>query len=74
MRMAGTVAESTVAVLRDAVAHHGVPHHLDLSEVEFVDADGASTILDLEARGAVVVGARPYIDLLLRTPTTERKR
>lgn len=68
MRVAGTVAESTVAVLRHAVAQHGVPHHLDLSEVEFVDTDGASTILELETRGAVIVGAQPYTELLLRAP------
>jgi hypothetical protein len=39
---------------------------LGVERVEFVDAEGASELLGLEARGATLVGAEPYVELLLR--------
>jgi len=66
MRVAGTVAGPDVAVLHDTVARHGVPARLDLSQVEFLDGDGRSALLGLEARGAAIIGAKPYVELLLR--------
>ncbi len=68
MRVAGTVAASDLAVLRDAVAGSDLPDRVDLAEVELVDSGGAKVLLDLEARGARLVGATPYVELLLRTP------
>lgn len=67
MRAAGSVAGADVRVLRDTIVRDGVPDVLDLSEVGFVDAEGANTLLGLEARGAILVGAEPFVELLLRT-------
>ena len=67
MHVAGSLAGSDVAVLRDSVARQGVPDEIDLSEVQFVDAEGARELVGLEARGASLVGAAPFIELLLRT-------
>jgi hypothetical protein len=66
MHVAGSLAGSDVAVLGETVAVEGLPHRVELSEVEFVDAGGASALLGLEARGAALVGAEPYVELLLR--------
>ncbi len=67
LRVAGSVAGPDVAVLRDSVTRQGLPDRIDLSEVQFVDAEGASELVGLEARGAILVRTQPYIDLLLRT-------
>jgi anti-anti-sigma regulatory factor len=66
MRLAGSLSGPDVGVLRDSVVRQGLPDRIDLSEVEFVDAEGASELLGLEARGARLVGAEPYVELLLR--------
>jgi hypothetical protein len=68
MRIAGVLAGGDVSILRDAIARDGVPDRLDLAEVEFVDSDGATALLALEARGTALVGAEPYVELLLRAP------
>ncbi len=66
IRLAGSLAGPDVGVLRDSIARQGLPNRIDLSEVEFVDAEGARMLLDLEGRGAALVGAEPYVELLLR--------
>jgi anti-anti-sigma regulatory factor len=66
LRVTGSVAGADVAVLRDLVALQGLPDRIDLSDVEFVDAGGATELLGLEARGARLVGAVPFVELLLR--------
>ncbi len=70
LRVAGSVAGPAVAVLRDSVTRHGLPGQIDLSEVQFVDAEGANELVRLEARGAVLVRPQPFIELLLRTHRT----
>lgn len=70
LRVAGSVAGVDVGVLRDSVALQGLPDQIDLSEVQFVDAEGACALLDLESRGARLVGAEPYVELLLRSRTS----
>lgn len=67
MRVAGSLSGRDVVVLVDAVAGHGVPGRLDLSDVAFVDAEGAREVLDLEALGTALVGTQPFVALLLRT-------
>jgi len=67
LHLAGSLAGLDVGILRDSVASQGLPDQIDLSEVEFLDADGASALLGLEARGARLVGAEPFVELLLRT-------
>jgi hypothetical protein len=66
MHVAGSLAGSDVAVLGETVAVEGLPNRVELSEVEFVDEEGASALLGLEARGSALVGAEPYVELLLR--------
>jgi hypothetical protein len=61
MRVAGTIAGPDVVVLQDAVARQGLPHRIELSEVDFVDPEGASALLSLEAQGVMPVGAVPSL-------------
>jgi anti-anti-sigma regulatory factor len=70
LRIAGSVAGPEVAVLRDSVARQGLPGQIDLSGVQFVDAEGANELVGLEARGAILVRSQPFIELLLRTHRT----
>jgi hypothetical protein len=71
MRVAGSVTGRDADVLGEAVAVHGLPDRIDLSEVDSVDAEGVRAILALEARGATIVGADPYVDLILRSKKEE---
>lgn len=66
LRVAGSLAGSDVAVLQDSVASQRLPKRIDLSEVEFVDEQGACALLGLEERGVVLTGVEPYVELLLR--------
>ena len=68
MHVAGSVAGADVPVLRDSIACQGLPDQIDLSEVQFVDAEGASELLGLEERGVALVRTQPFIELLLRSP------
>ena len=67
LRVAGSLAGSDVAVLHDSVASQRLPKRIDLSGVEFVDAEGALALLRLEERGVVLTGVEPYVELLLRS-------
>jgi anti-anti-sigma regulatory factor len=67
LHVAGSVAGPDVAVLRESVARQGLPYQIDLSGVQFVDAEGANELVGLEARGAMLVRTQPFIELLLRT-------
>jgi anti-anti-sigma regulatory factor len=67
LHVAGSVAGADVDVLRESVARQGLPDQIDLSEVQFVDAEGANELVGLEARGAILVRTQPFIELLLRT-------
>lgn len=66
LRVAGSLSGPDVGVLRDSVARLGLPERIELAEVEFVDPDGAKALLELEARGARLVGPPPFIEMLLR--------
>ena len=66
LRVAGSLAGSDVAVLQESVASQRLPKRIDLSDVEFVDAQGALALLGLEGRGVVLTGVEPYVELLLR--------
>jgi len=66
LRVAGSLSGSDVLVLEDSVASQRLPKRIDLSELEFMDSEGASALLSLEARGVTLVGAEPYVELLLR--------
>jgi hypothetical protein len=68
MHVAGSVAGPDVAVLRDSISCQGLPAQIDLSEVQFLDAEGANALLGLEERGVALVRTQPFIELLLRSP------
>lgn len=38
---------------------------IDLSDLHFADDEGVKTLSSLKARGADLVGARPYVEMLL---------
>jgi hypothetical protein len=48
------------------------PAELDLTHLVSADERGLSVILDLLDRGAELVGANPYFELLVRTKLGER--
>ena len=75
MHVAGSLAGSDVALLGETVAVEGLPNRVELSEVEFVDAEGASALLGLEARGSALVGAEPYVlrDAVAAVPDLENE-
>jgi hypothetical protein len=66
LRVSGSISGPDVAVLRDSVSRQGLPGRIELAEVDFVDPDGAKALLELEARGARLVGPEPFVELLLR--------
>jgi hypothetical protein len=47
------------------------PQTLELGGLQFVDREAARVLRDLQARGVVLVGASPYIRLVLGQPATE---
>ena len=67
MHVAGSVAGPDVAVLAETVKLQGLPHRIELTEVEFVDAEGVRALLGLEKLGTRLVDTGPYVELLLRT-------
>ena len=42
------------------------PVVIDLSDLSFADADGATVLKGLRARGAKLVGTRPYVAMVLQ--------
>ena len=47
------------------------PKTLDLGGVQFVDDQGVRALRDLRARGFTLLGASPYVRLLLGQPATD---
>jgi hypothetical protein len=47
---------------------------LDLTDLRSVDRQGAGVLRELRAQGAEIVGASPYIQLLLRRAATEANK
>ncbi len=68
LRVDGRILSKTTEAL-DRACRAGLrgPLLLDLSGVSFVDADGASLLTALVGRGAVVIGASPLVNEILRT-------
>jgi hypothetical protein len=50
---------------QDACAHRSLPLRIDLENLSGASADGVLALKEQRARGAVLTGASPYIELLL---------
>ena len=64
------VGEDSAELLRVCEELPG-PKTLELGGLQFVDRQAASVLRDLQARGVVLVGASPYVRLVLGQPATE---
>jgi anti-anti-sigma regulatory factor len=67
VRLEGWLEGEAVAELERVVNEESGPLRLDLSELRSVDAAGLDALRALRAAGASLVGASPYIKLLLGT-------
>jgi hypothetical protein len=67
IRLAGWLEGEAVAELERVVSGRAQPLLIELTELRSVDPAGLMALRALRARGARLVGARPYIRLLLGT-------
>lgn len=74
LRIDGRLDTSNVEALKEACEGMNPPAELDLTHLQSADENGMSVILDLLDRGADLVGANPYFELLVRTKLDERVR
>lgn len=65
MRLEGWLEGEAVAELERIVSVGSGPVRLDLSELRSADTAGLAALRGLRAAGASLVGASPYIKLLL---------
>ena len=70
LRVDGRLLGSDVSELARAGAHAALPLALDLSGLQFADADGVDALRDLRARGARLDNIPPYVALLLEMAGT----
>lgn len=54
-----------IGEFQDACSHHTLPLRIDLENLSGASADGILALKEQRARGAVLTGASPYIELLL---------
>ncbi len=66
VRIDGRLQKNSVAELERACRCIEGPFCLDLANLQSVDTEGARAICDIEAGGAAVTGASPYIEMLLK--------
>jgi anti-anti-sigma regulatory factor len=65
VRLEGWLEGEVVAELESVVSGESGPLRLDLSELRSADKAGLDALRALRAAGAALVGASPYIRLLL---------
>jgi len=65
IKVDGRLASSDTAVLVEACEGHPGALVVDLSDLHFADDAGIRVLQELKARGARIVGARPYVSLQL---------
>lgn len=65
VRLEGWLEGETVAELERVIHGGSGPLRLDLCELRSADAAGLATLRALRAAGASIVGASPYMRLLL---------
>jgi ABC-type transporter Mla MlaB component len=66
IRLSGALRSEMSSVLTKLVDECQPPVQLDLADLLSVDAAGLRTLASLEARGAELVGASPYVSLQLQ--------
>lgn len=54
-----------IVEFNDACSHRSLPLRIDLENLSGASADGVLALKEQRARGAVLTGASPYIELLL---------
>lgn len=54
-----------IVEFQDACSHRAPPLRIDLQNLSGASADGILALKEQRARGAVLTGASPYIELLL---------
>ncbi len=54
-----------IGEFQDACSHRTLPLRIDLENLSGASADGILALREQRARGAVLTGASPYIELLL---------
>jgi hypothetical protein len=54
-----------IVEFQDACSHRSLPLRIDLENLSGASADGILALKEQRARGAVLTGASPYIELLL---------
>jgi hypothetical protein len=61
----GWLRGAVIGEFQDACAHRTPPLRIDLENLSGASADGILALKEQRARGAVLTGASPYIELLL---------
>ena len=65
MKLDGRLTGEAVLELRRVCEGVKGPLVLDLTDLQFADRHGVSTLRELRAQGAELIGASPYLQLLL---------
>jgi hypothetical protein len=73
LRVDGRLAGDDVAEVIRACGDLKEPVVLDLGGLQFADGRAVSVLRELLARGVTLLGASPYIRLLLGRPATEEE-
>jgi hypothetical protein len=73
LRVDGRLVGDDVAEVVRACGDLKEPVVLDLGGLRFADGRAVSVLRDLQARGVTLLGASPYIRLLLGRPATEEE-
>jgi ABC-type transporter Mla MlaB component len=66
LQIAGRLTTEDVGVLTEEFQAINGAVTLELSELQSADPDGVTTLLEIVSLGAVLRGASPYIELLLK--------
>jgi hypothetical protein len=75
LELHGWLTRVEVPELEAASTAHGPSLRLDLAHLAGADAEGLGALRRQQARGAELVAATPYIELLLeRTPNADESR
>ncbi len=65
LKLDGQLSGEETRELLHACEDLALPFVIDLSDLQFADDEGVKALLDLKAQGARLVGARPYVSMLL---------
>ena len=63
--LSGWLSKAEVAEFERTVAETGLPLRIDLGQLVQADAEGRQSLCRQKRSGAVLVGASPYVGLLL---------